>query len=74
MWNSLSEWQVLMSKWIDGSFNEINTDEIKSKGEYYTKIVSRCIKYLPANEVLDKLKSLVYDFRDTMPVVLALRN
>ena len=49
MWNSLSEWQLLMNKWIDGSFNEINTEEIKSKGEHYTKIVSRCIKYLPAN-------------------------
>lgn len=29
---------------------------------------------MPGNEVLSQLKKLVFDFKDTMPVVLALRN
>lgn len=29
---------------------------------------------MPPNPVLDKLKMLVYEFKDTIPVVIALRN
>ena len=42
MWKSLKEWKILISNWIDGKFSEINTEEIKTKAEYYTKIVTRC--------------------------------
>ena len=47
MWKSLKEWQLLTVSWIDGKFNEINVKEIKEKADYYTKIVSKCIKNLP---------------------------
>jgi dynein heavy chain len=43
------------------------------KGEYYTKVLNKC-KALPANPILDELRELVFSFKDTMPVVLALRN
>ena len=49
MWKSTKEWIELTQSWIDGKFIDINTDEIKAKGEYYTKIVNRCSKGLPAN-------------------------
>ena len=29
---------------------------------------------MPPNSVLDKLKQLVWEFKDTVPVVVALRN
>jgi dynein heavy chain len=29
---------------------------------------------MPPNSVLDKLKKLVFEFKDTIPVVVALRN
>jgi len=29
---------------------------------------------MPPNPVLDKLKTLVFEFKDTIPVVVALRN
>jgi hypothetical protein len=29
---------------------------------------------MPPNSVLDKLKTLVFEFKDTIPVVTALRN
>lgn len=53
---------------------DINTEEIRTKGEYYTKVVMRCQKALPSNPILEELKELVFSFKDTMPVVLALRN
>lgn len=74
MWKSLKEWKSLISQWIDGKFVDINTEEIRIKGEYYTKVVMRCQKALPSNAILDELKELVFSFKDTMPVVLALRN
>jgi dynein heavy chain len=36
--------------------------------------VAKCVKNLPPNPVLDKIRTLVYEFKDTIPVVVALRN
>ncbi|KAL4487471.1 hypothetical protein ABPG72_006991 [Tetrahymena utriculariae] len=74
MWKSLKEWKELILGWVDGKFKDINTEEIKNKAEYYSKIVARCDKKLPQNAILTELKKLVTDFRNTMPIVLALRN
>lgn len=74
MWKSLKEWKGLIAGWIGGKFNEIDTEEIKQKAEYYTKIMNRCDKRLPPNAVLNELKKLVIEFKNAMPVVLALRN
>lgn len=47
MWKSLKEWKELIAIWIDGKFNDINTEEIKNKAEFYSKIMTRCDKKLP---------------------------
>lgn len=39
MWKSLKEWGSLINDWIDGQFISINAEEIKIKGDNYTKIV-----------------------------------
>lgn len=74
MWKSLKDWKQMTTVWIDSKFMDINVAEIKAKAEYYTKIVNKCVKNMPGNPVLDNLKSLVYEFKDSMPVVVALRN
>lgn len=74
MWDSLSTWQTLVAGWIDGKFNEIDTEDIRGKGDLYTKVVNRCTKKLRQNPVLDELRRLVFEFKDTMPIVVALRN
>lgn len=38
------------------------------------QIISKCVKNMPPNPVLEKVKTLVYEFKDTIPVVTALRN
>lgn len=52
----------------------MNAIAIKEEIDGYVKIIARCTKNLPANPVLEELRSLVFEFRDTMPVVMALRN
>jgi dynein heavy chain, axonemal len=34
----------------------------------------KCVKNMPPNPVLEKIKGLVFEFKDTIPVVVALRN
>jgi dynein heavy chain len=60
MWKSLKEWQTLTSGWIDGKFIEIDVKEIKDKADFYTKIVNKCVKNMPSNPVLDKVKHMVH--------------
>ena len=55
-------------------FVNIDAEYLKNKCEYYTRTINKCIKYMPPNSVLDKLKKLVFEFKDTIPVVTALRN
>ena len=74
MWKSLKEWKELTKSWINGKFNEIDTEQIISKGDYFTNIIKKSQKKLPPNPILDELRDIVYDFKDTMPVVIALRN
>ena len=74
MWKSLKEWMQLTEEWTETKFNDINVQEIKQIGEHYNKIVARCSKNMPSNPVLEELKSLIYEFKETMPVVVALRN
>ena len=44
------------------------------KGIFLKKIIAKSVKNMPPNPVLEKLKNLVFDFKDTIPVVVALRN
>ena len=74
MWKSLKEWKQLTEEWTETKFNDINVQEIKQKGDHYNKIVTRCSKNMPSNPVLEELKSFIYEFKETMPVVVALRN
>jgi len=74
MWKSFKEWKDLTEDWFECKFTDINVQEIKQKGDHYSKIVARCSKNMPANSVLEKLKDLIHEFKETMPVVTALRN
>jgi dynein heavy chain, axonemal len=74
IWNSLDEWGKLKLQWVDTPFEQIDAEAIKSKCDFYSKIINKCIKNMPPNSVLDKLKKLVFEFKDTIPVVVALRN
>lgn len=42
--------------------------------EQYVRTVTRCEKNLPENKVISYLKKIVWEFKDSIPVVVALRS
>ena len=74
MWKSLKEWEELTSEWSESKFTDINTEDIRKKADVYTRTVNKCVANMRQNTVLDSLRKKVNDFKETMPVVLALRN
>ena len=42
MWKSLKDWKILKSSWMESKFNDIDTEEIRAKSEYYSKIIGKC--------------------------------
>lgn len=74
MWKGLRDWSVLSSEWMKTVFDEIDVEAIKAHCEKYTRIVSKCIKKLPPNPVIEKLRKLLTQFNGAMPVVIALSS
>lgn len=47
---------------------------IRTKATQFSSVISKAKKKLNSNPVLDELTELVYNFKETMPVVSALGN
>jgi dynein heavy chain len=74
MWRSLNEWQDLNEKWYKTQFNDVDAKAITTLAEKYSKNVMRLEKNLDPNPIQEKLKILVNQFKEAMPIVTALRN
>lgn len=65
MWVSSRDWKGLVAGWMNSQFNDIKTDVIKEKVEFYEKIVRRCDKNMPAGiPTLQELKENVEEFKN----------
>ena len=53
--------------------SQINTNQIVAQAEEYNKIVRKSETIISNSSVLDKLKSMVCDVLEVMPIVSALR-
>jgi len=74
LWKSKEEWERLSEEWMNLPFQNIDAKVLEEKANLYAKNVNRCDKNLPDSQVIKDLKRVVYDFRDTMPIVTALRS
>lgn len=74
MWRSLHEWQEMSENWKITLFTEIDASHISKQADKYYRDVMKLEKALPANPVQEKLKILVNQFKEAMPIVTALRN
>ena len=77
LWHSLKNWGDLVEKWNKMSFNIIDVQQISEVSEKYSKTVSKC--ELTFTDVEDAsavrtLKKMVFKFKETMPIVVALGN
>lgn len=74
MWKGIAEFEALQKDWENLPFASINAKSITAQTDQYIRIVNRCRKNLPENKVIDHLQAMVWKYKDTMPVVTALRS
>jgi dynein heavy chain, axonemal len=76
LWRALNEWQELIDSWKNSPFELIEVSEISIKADLYTKTVIQCERNIQpeGSSAVVRLKKLVFDFRETMPIVEALGN
>lgn len=74
MWRGIQEFRELSLQWGKLPFRQVNAKEIAQKTDFYFRTVQKCRKNLPDNKVLSQLAEPVIAFRNTMPVVTALRS
>ena len=74
LWRSLRDWKKMQQDWINAPFNKIDAKFVRQKAEQFSKTVSRCENSLPESSAAKELKNFVYSFKETMPVVEALRS
>lgn len=64
-----------MKEWEVVPFNEIKVDQIMLQAEMFYKIVRQCERNLPSDSTaVAKLRNIVFDFKETMPIVQAMGN
>lgn len=66
----------MTEKWKTSPFESIEVSEISEKADHFTKTVIQCERNIQpeGNSAVAMLKKLVFDFRETMPIVEALGN
>ncbi|XP_071833092.1 dynein axonemal heavy chain 6-like isoform X4 [Apostichopus japonicus] len=74
LWESSDEWGKLVADWTITQFDELNVDVMQKNVSKFTQTVFMLEKGLPPNDVLPKLKEKVLNFKQGMPVLVALRN
>ncbi|XP_078256078.1 dynein axonemal heavy chain 6-like [Rhinoraja longicauda] len=74
LWESVVEWQKLYTSWTDSFFDELNVDVIRKDVNRFTQTIYLLEKGLPANDIVPLLKQTVFDFKEMLPVIVALRN
>lgn len=74
MWDSYKDIKCFAEQWRLTPLNFLDIEVVKQKTDALMAVVKSCQKALIPNQVLDQLKTRVYEYRDTMPVVEALKN
>ena len=74
LWRSLQLWLTDTERWKELLFSEIDIQSISEQSTSMTKTVLQCERNLPPSSALQYFKQLVWDFKETMPIVEALDN
>ncbi|XP_078503488.1 dynein axonemal heavy chain 14 [Lissotriton helveticus] len=74
LWESQEEWGKLSTEWKLTLFDNLNVDLIQRDVSRLTHTIFMLEKGLPANDILSSLKQNVVDFKQGLPVIVALRN
>ena len=73
LWNSIFSWRQNTEKWQVSRFDDVDVEDIREQATQQAKIVLQCERHLPAeSSAVQYLKKLVFEFKETMPIVEAL--
>jgi dynein heavy chain len=75
LWNSIKVWTENVRIWQTSRFEDVDIDRIREESAFHAKIVLQCERNLPpGSSAVAFLKKLVFDFKETVPIVEALGN
>eukprot|EP00930_Biecheleria_cincta_P042962 TRINITY_DN29559_c0_g2_i1.p1 TRINITY_DN29559_c0_g2~~TRINITY_DN29559_c0_g2_i1.p1 ORF type:complete len:4097 (+),score=999.81 TRINITY_DN29559_c0_g2_i1:1152-12293(+) len=74
LWRNIDQWEEISVEWNNQSFGTIDTDTINKKMQEFNKVAVQSSKAMPDNAVPQIWAEQVSQFKNTIPVVVALRN
>ena len=78
LWNTAANWKVWQTEWLDGSFIELDPEEMEKELGNASRTMFKLVKAFAGREGLEdisrKIKSEIEEFMPVMPLVAALRN
>ncbi|XP_053239011.1 dynein axonemal heavy chain 14 isoform X1 [Podarcis raffonei] len=74
LWDSRQEWARLFFKWKHTIFWNLDVDLIQRDVNRFMQIVQILEKGLPENTILPAMKKSLYEFKEFLPIIIALRN
>ncbi|XP_075057079.1 dynein axonemal heavy chain 14 [Mixophyes fleayi] len=74
LWEAKEDWARLSAEWRLTSFENLNVDVIQRDVNRFSHTLFMLEKGLPANFVVTSLKQSIVDFKQSLPIVVALRN
>ena len=73
LWRALNDWTNMIRSWETAAFDEIDVEKISATSDKFSKTAIQCERNLdPTSTAVMRLKKLVFDFKETMPIVKAL--
>ncbi|XP_042301519.1 LOW QUALITY PROTEIN: dynein axonemal heavy chain 14 [Sceloporus undulatus] len=74
LWDSQEEWAKLFARWKYTIFWFLDVDLIQKDVNRFIQITHILEKGLPENTILPTLKKSLMDFKEFLPIIIALRN
>ncbi|KAM3930843.1 dynein axonemal heavy chain 14 [Leptodactylus fuscus] len=74
LWEAKEEWARLSTEWRQTSFENLNVDFIQRDVNRFNHTLFMLEKGLPPNDVVTGLKQSITSFKQSLPIVVALRN
>ena len=73
LWRALNDWTNMIRRGETAAFDDIDVEQISATSDKFSKTAIQCERNLdPTSTAVQKLKKLVFDFKETMPIVKAL--
>ncbi|XP_063079957.1 dynein axonemal heavy chain 6-like [Engraulis encrasicolus] len=74
LWDMQREWHAEYAQWRATPFELLNVDDLQNDVNRFTQTIYILTKGLPENDIVPQLKQKLGDFKQCLPIIIALRN